>query len=126
MEKGTDNPSTEWDGLKPQNVVQAAKEDIKRRARNEMRACSDKVSDREMKAMIKRYGEDYEQYAFLRNHVSIADGTFGLIQLALDSITDPKNSGKIADKIARSTKKSMRHIYVAALLRAALKMEGKP
>jgi hypothetical protein len=108
--------STEWDGLKPQNVVQAAKADIERRKRNEERAADGG----------SWASPEYESYAFYRGHVKRADGAFGLIQLALDEIlaSDPVCiEGSLREKIACSNKRYMKHLYEPTLLRAALAME---
>lgn len=133
MPKATD--STEWDGLRPQNVVQAAREDIKRRARNEERA---------EPGYRWALGETYEHYAFLKDHVLDADGAFGIIQRAIDAIeTDKAHPAQMIQKevtrrgvkmlkwfdpsllgrLRRSTKPHMIHLYNEALLRAALEME---
>lgn len=123
----TDNP---WDGLRPQNVVQAAREDIDRRKRNEQR---------------DRDGDwDFEPYAFLRKHVNNADGPFGLIQAALEAVVKdrehpkPIYSKEVVERgrtltkwfdpslrglLNRSTKPHLKHLYSEALLRAALEME---
>ena len=127
-----DNP---WDGLRPQNVVQAAREDIKRSARNEARAEPD---------YYWAEGEVYEQYAFLKEHVHDADGAFGIIQRAIDAILEDRENPKemftkdvikrgvkstvwvdpsLAGRLRRSTKPHMIHLYNETLLRAALEME---
>lgn len=132
--------SNEWDGLRPRNVVQAARADIERYKRNQERA-NDQNSP--------IYGDDYEAYAFLRIHVTKADGAFGLIKDALDAvIEDHRKFGPVPalvkkirktvikreevevwvdpslrGRIARSTKPHMKHLYNEALLRAALELE---
>jgi hypothetical protein len=122
----------QWDGLRPQNVVQAARADIERRKRNELRE-------------IGKLDDDPEHYAFLRNHVRDADGAFGLIQCALAAVIKdrehpkPMYSKEVTDKagktqlkwfdpslagrLRRSTKAHMKHLYSEPLLRAALELE---
>lgn len=136
--KATDRTDNQWDGLRPQNVVQAARADIERRRRNEMREAGTTAEwDRE-------YGAEVEQYAFLRQHVRDADGAFGLIQEALDAIVRDREHPKpmyskevtvrgktevkwfdpsLAGRLRRSTKSHLIHLYNEKLLRAALKME---
>lgn len=104
-----------WEGLRPRNVVQAAKADMERLKRNERRASSAVMTD------------DYEEYAFMRHHVKRADGAFGLIQLALDVVLQdgqrPPYDRPLRAKLLKSTKTHMKHLYSAPLLRAALEME---
>lgn len=110
--------STDWDGLRPQNVVQAARVDIARRARNTERATDHNSPI---------YGDDYEPYAFMRRHVVAADGAFGLIELALKAVTaDMANPNRpLLAAMLKSTKRYMRHLYERKLLEAALAMEKK-
>lgn len=136
--EATDHPPV-WDGLRPQNVVQAARADIERRKRNEMR---ERGTTREWN---REHGEDMEQYAFLRHHVTNADGAFGLIQSALDAVVKDRERPKrmyqkevqlrngtttmiwvdpsLAGRLRRSTKVHMKHLYSEPLLRAALELE---
>ncbi len=127
-----------WDGLRPRNVVQAARADMERLKRNEARAAPEYVWE---------LNEHYERYAFMREHVKDADGAFGLIQTALDAVLDDKAKGEqplvkkitvnkagkeierwidpsLRGRIARSTKSAaMKHLYSEPLLRAALELE---
>lgn len=130
-----------WDGLKPRNVVQAARADIERRRRNEQRDAGDR-------------NDDMEVYAFSRRHVRRADGVFGLIALALDDVRAmplferKKKMVKsihhataeqietwdgewtqhpLARELERSTKRRfLKNLYNEELLAAALKLERKP
>lgn len=112
----------QWDGLKPQNVVQAARADIERRKRNEKR-------DREGtpdRAWALQFGYDMEKYAFLREHVRGADGAFGIISKALKAANDlgyVDDETSWAYRLAKTTNTSAKHLYNARLLQAALDME---
>ena len=131
---------TAWDGLKPTNVVQAARADIARRKRNEA------------KDEGGRYvSPEYEQYAFSRRHVIRADGVFGLIELALKDLRSIPNfvpkekvlrdregnpvlteegemvtrmtEHPLSRELRRTTKKHLKNLYNEKLLAAALELE---
>jgi len=112
--RATESAEAKWDGLRPRNVVQAAQADIERRRRNEKRANPEYTWKPE---------ERYEQYAFMRDHVKAADGAFGLIQTAVDAITDKDRYDGVMDRARNSTKRHMKHLYSEPLLRAALELE---
>lgn len=128
--------STErWDGLRPRNVVQAARADIERRTRNEEREKNGAVAG------------EMEPYAFLRQHVKNADGPFGIIEGALNAVIKDREHPKpmyskevvtkkgttelkwvdpsLAGRLRRSTKAHMKHLYSEPLLRAALELEKR-
>ena len=67
----------EYDGLKPQNLVQAAQADIARRKINA-----------ELAAKRKEHPSvlfpPYEPYALMKEHVRAGDGVFGVLALALE------------------------------------------
>lgn len=64
--------------LKPQNIVQAAEADMKRRERNKERH---ELAKRGL--TIRHYQPEIETYAFLAHHVRRATGAGHLIELAI-------------------------------------------
>lgn len=102
-------PKKTYDGLRPQNLVQAAQADIERRKRNQ------EIAEQQWRV-------PYEPYVFLKEHVKNGDGIFGILAMALEHarkvIADPKKK--------RPRKRLARIIYTdPELIADALELEPK-
>ncbi len=104
----------EYDGLKPQNLVQAAQADIARRKTNQELA----IKRKEHPDVLF---PPYEGYVFLKGHVRVGDGVFGILALALE------HAKKLQLQEVDPPKKRLSRIIYGnpGLIRDALKLERR-
>jgi len=104
----------EYDGLKPQNLVQAAQADIARRRTNAELA----VKRKEHPSVLF---PPYERYVFLKEDVRAGDGVFGILALALE------RAKKLQLQEVNPPKKRLSKIIYGdpSLIRDALKLERR-